>query len=174
MFILEYFICCSLVSLNDVDFFITAKMVFSPMPRISLYEKRILKYCHVIEREYRRGLGSVIGFIWLLHPYQQIIATVWLTHSKDHCNYSPHTSKMFSVFTSYCLVSTSNGGRSPSSWFPNSPRPQLPASQFSSVSESELLYDWRFTANQFVLAPSPLRPTTRYFFNWTLTIIILM
>jgi hypothetical protein len=28
-----------------------------------------------------------------------------------------------------------------------------------SSSESELLYDWRFTANQFVLAPSPLRLT---------------
>jgi hypothetical protein len=30
-------------------------------------------------------------------------------------------------------------------------------------SESELLYDWLFTANQFVLATSPLRPTTRIF-----------
>jgi hypothetical protein len=30
---------------------------------------------------------------------------------------------------------------------------------------SELLYDWRFTANQFVLAPSPLRLTTRIFFQ---------
>jgi hypothetical protein len=29
------------------------------------------------------------------------------------------------------------------------------------VSQSELLYDWRFTANQFVLAPSPLRLTAR-------------
>jgi hypothetical protein len=28
-----------------------------------------------------------------------------------------------------------------------------------SQSESELLYDWRFTANQLVLTPSPLRPT---------------
>jgi hypothetical protein len=27
-------------------------------------------------------------------------------------------------------------------------------------SESKLLYDWRFTASQFVLAPSPLRITT--------------
>jgi hypothetical protein len=27
-------------------------------------------------------------------------------------------------------------------------------------SESELVYDCRFTANQFVLATSPLRPTT--------------
>jgi hypothetical protein len=32
-----------------------------------------------------------------------------------------------------------------------------------SDSESELLYDWRFTANQFVLATSPLRLTTRIF-----------
>jgi hypothetical protein len=33
-----------------------------------------------------------------------------------------------------------------------------------SESESDLLYDWRFTANQFVLAPSPLRLTTGDFF----------
>jgi hypothetical protein len=32
-----------------------------------------------------------------------------------------------------------------------------------SESESELLYDWRFTANQFVLATSLLRLTTRIF-----------
>jgi hypothetical protein len=31
-------------------------------------------------------------------------------------------------------------------------------------SESELLYDWRFSVNQFVLAPSPLRLTARIFF----------
>jgi hypothetical protein len=31
------------------------------------------------------------------------------------------------------------------------------------MSESELLYDWRFRANQFVLAPSPLRLTARMF-----------
>jgi hypothetical protein len=34
-----------------------------------------------------------------------------------------------------------------------------------SESESQLLYAWRFTANQFVLAPSPLRLTTRIFFS---------
>jgi hypothetical protein len=38
----------------------------------------------------------------------------------------------------------------------SSPKPE-------SESESELLYDWRFTANQFVLAPSPLRLTARFF-----------
>jgi hypothetical protein len=33
--------------------------------------------------------------------------------------------------------------------------------------ELELLYDWRFTANQFVWEPSPLRLTTSTsFFNW--------
>jgi hypothetical protein len=32
-----------------------------------------------------------------------------------------------------------------------------------SESESELLYDWRFTTNQFVLATNPLRPTTSNF-----------
>jgi hypothetical protein len=35
--------------------------------------------------------------------------------------------------------------------------------RLASESESELLYDWRFTANQFVLAISPLGPTTRIF-----------
>jgi hypothetical protein len=34
-----------------------------------------------------------------------------------------------------------------------------------SKSKSKLLYDWRFTASQFVLASSPLRPTTRDFFQ---------
>jgi hypothetical protein len=28
---------------------------------------------------------------------------------------------------------------------------------------NELLHDWRLTANQFVLAPGPLRPMSRYF-----------
>jgi hypothetical protein len=34
----------------------------------------------------------------------------------------------------------------------------------ATVSQSELLYTWRFTANQFILAPSSLRFTTRIFF----------
>jgi hypothetical protein len=45
-----------------------------------------------------------------------------------------------------------------------------------SESESELLYDWRFTANQFVVAPSPLRLTSRiiFFLNWTPAVIVLI
>jgi hypothetical protein len=31
--------------------------------------------------------------------------------------------------------------------------------------QSELLYDWRFTPNQFVLAPSSLKPTNSFFFQ---------
>jgi hypothetical protein len=46
----------------------------------------------------------------------------------------------------------------------------------SRVREPELLYDWRFTANQFVLASSLLRLTTRVlsFGNWTLMVIVLV
>jgi hypothetical protein len=52
-------------------------------------------------------------------------------------------------------------------WNPHPCR--VKANNSESESESELLYDWRFTANQFVLAPSPLRITTRdfLFLNWT-------
>jgi hypothetical protein len=64
--------------------------------------------------------------------------------------------------------------------------PRLPSQETSSIrwiyilpeseseSESELLNDWWFTANQFILAPSPMRPTTSIsFFNWTLAVIVL-
>jgi hypothetical protein len=43
------------------------------------------------------------------------------------------------------------------------------------LSVSELFYDWRFTANQFVLASSLLRLMIRIAFcNWTVTVIVLM
>jgi hypothetical protein len=42
-------------------------------------------------------------------------------------------------------------------------------------SQSEILYDGRFTAIQFVLASSSLRPTTSIFFSsWTLAVMVLM
>jgi hypothetical protein len=37
-------------------------------------------------------------------------------------------------------------------------------SNTESESESELYYEWRFTASQFVLATSPLKLTTSNFF----------
>jgi hypothetical protein len=42
---------------------------------------------------------------------------------------------------------------------------QLWRTPFESESESVLLYDWRFTANQFVLATSPLSLTVSIFSN---------
>jgi hypothetical protein len=77
--------------------------------------------------------------------------------------YCTHTSVHIHVFTSRFSVPASNGGRSPSSGLPNYLRPQL--QQLSgSESESELLYDWPFTANQFVLQTSPTRLTTSNFY----------
>jgi hypothetical protein len=49
--------------------------------------------------------------------------TFWVTHSKDHCNYSTH--KVFSVFPSHCSVVAFNSGRSRYSVFPKCPQPQL-------------------------------------------------
>jgi hypothetical protein len=43
-------------------------------------------------------------------------------HSKDHRSY--RTDEVFSDFTTRCLVSASSHGHSPSSGFPNCPRPQ--------------------------------------------------
>jgi hypothetical protein len=44
-----------------------------------------------------------------------------------------------------------------------------------SGSGSELLYDWRYTANQFPLAPSPSRLTARFFFFiLTSTVVVLI
>jgi hypothetical protein len=41
----------------------------------------------------------------------------------------------------------------------------LPSLAVKSESNPELLHDWRFTAIQFILAPSPLRLTSRDFFH---------
>jgi hypothetical protein len=41
--------------------------------------------------------------------------------------------------------------------------------------KSELLYDWRFSANHFILASSPLRPTSSiFFFKLSLAVVVLM
>jgi hypothetical protein len=44
------------------------------------------------------------------------------------------------AFTSFCLTAASNGGRSPSSGFPNSPRPHPPASHISQLNYYSSLY----------------------------------
>jgi hypothetical protein len=45
----------------------------------------------------------------------------------------------------------------------NTPQLNTELSYEYQMSQSELLYDWRFTADQFVLETNPLRPTTSNF-----------
>jgi hypothetical protein len=68
---------------------------------------------------------STIRLYWNIRNWQ----FHWVTHSKDHCDYSAH--KVFWVFISRCLVAASNGGRCPPSEFPNCSWPQLQVSHFS-------------------------------------------
>jgi hypothetical protein len=64
-----------------------------------------------------------------------------------------------------CLPVTPNWGyNSVAHNNPRLPTNDIDSSTACSESESELLYDWRFTVNQFVLAPSLLRLTTRVLF----------
>jgi hypothetical protein len=54
-----------------------------------------------------------------------------MSYTKTKTTVNTAYSKVFPVFTSRCLVAAFNSGRSLSSGFPNWPRPQLSASQFS-------------------------------------------
>jgi hypothetical protein len=117
-------------------------------PRIACSPHRT--YCHVVSGT-REGVS--IG--------KRIYRTLALvtTNNYDsltelHTEYITVTTahRVFSVFTSRCLVAAFNGGRFPSSGFPHSPRPQLP---------KKLAKD-RGSAGQSVLVSSPqLGPKTR-------------
>jgi hypothetical protein len=78
-----------------------------------------------------------------------------------HRNYS--TQKVSSAFISRCLTAASNGERSLSSRFPNSPWPQPPVSQFSQLqlstdSMSKLYYDRRSVGQSVLVSGSHLGP----------------
>jgi hypothetical protein len=79
--------------------------------------------------------------VWIDRIYWTLWYSARLHFTFDYCTHArarthththTHTSVYSHVFTSRCLVATSNGGRSPSSGFPNCPRPQLPASHSNS------------------------------------------
>jgi hypothetical protein len=90
------------------------------------------------------------------------------THPKDNCNYN--TPIVFLVFISRCLVAVFNGGRSPSSGFPNSPRPQQPASHFSQLQLStdstqvkfKFMLDRRSVGQCVLVSSTHLGPKTRF------------
>jgi hypothetical protein len=105
----------------------------------------------VITTIYNSIMILVIGFIELL----QLV-----TASKDYALTVLHTSQItmghtrsspsVTIFTSHCLVVASNCGRSPSSGFPNCPRPHLPASYHNSSQQlnlSSYLTDWLIDCN---------------------------
>jgi hypothetical protein len=69
--------------------------------------------------------------------YKSVFMFILVNSKHFNCNYSTH--KAFPVFTSRCLVADSNNGRSPSSGFPNCPRPQLPSPHFSQLQLSTVL-----------------------------------
>jgi hypothetical protein len=72
-------------------------------------------------------------------------------------------------------TNNSQAGGHFTAWLPTDSLSTDKSTGSKSKSKSELLYDWRFTANQFVLASSPLRPTTTdLFFNWALVVIALI
>jgi hypothetical protein len=76
-----------------------------------------------------------------------------------------HSLSLFqpAVFTSRSLATASHSGDSSRAQFLSS-QPLVKNSTDSTESqESESLHDWRFTANQFVLATSPLRLTISNF-----------
>jgi hypothetical protein len=79
------------------------------------------------------GVWTGNRIYWTLREgnYKQLRQSHWVTHSTVHCNYSTH--KVFSVFTSCCLVTASNGGHSASFECPNSPQPQLPTFHLSQL-----------------------------------------
>jgi hypothetical protein len=114
------------------------------------------QYCHVPGFAWliRRVLDLMVEFIGPIYNWLQQFTNHYLTH----CRLLPSEHPTETVLTfNWTALYSSNSDLN-----------------YKSKSKSELLYDWRFTTNQFVLALSPLRPTTKFFFNWTLAVIVLM
>jgi hypothetical protein len=84
-----------------------------------------------------------------------------------------HAKTSQSAFTSRFLVTDINNRDSSVSVLASLLSDEYPTTLNSS--KSKLFYEWRLTANQFVLVPSPSRLTIRVlFFNWTPAVIVLM
>jgi hypothetical protein len=116
--------------------------------------------CHVYECDYRRGLA---WWMDLLTTY------IWLGTTN---NYSATANLYNSRITTApakpspaCLSSQSFPGNGVSQWRFFSLKRSSPffTDSRTQLTWSDSLYDWRFTASQFVLATSPLRLTTSNF-----------
>jgi hypothetical protein len=89
-------------------------------------------HCHVMKCDYRRRLDLLLD---LLDSYRSVTTSNYNRFTNSHTLQftTEHTrsSQLVTVFSSRCLVAAYNKGCSPSSGFPNYPRPQLPASNSS-------------------------------------------
>jgi hypothetical protein len=119
--------------------------------------------------DYRRGTAS--NYSATATPYKSQTTTAPTRPFAGCC-----------VFISRSLATASNNGDSSASsaQVPSSKPPVQNSTEITqkskskSNSKSKLLYDWLFTANQFVLASIPLRPTTRLLFNRTTPAVIVL
>jgi hypothetical protein len=115
------------------------------------------------------GFRLVNGFTDHLHTRPGITSNYSATANLHNSQMTTAPAKPFPaccVSTSRSLAMASNSGDSSDSRS-RVLSPQPPMQNWTELTElkSKLLYDGRFTANQFVLASSPLRPTTRDFFQ---------
>jgi hypothetical protein len=113
----------------------------------------------------RHGVLNSVGFIELL----ELVTTK---------NYSTVTNSHTLQFTiarikpsvsllgvAWQRISTVSSAPVVEGWLPSHDWCSTDLSLPMTYSESELLYDWWFTPNQFVLAPKFFRLATRVFFN---------
>jgi hypothetical protein len=118
--------------------------------------------CYVIIRKLRDSV------FWMYRTLKQLVTKLYKSVTQrlvlSVTVFTTPLGNVFQQWTFLCSRAHVLGGWRPS--HTNLLLFHLPSedSPIESESESELLYDWRFTANQFVLAPSPLRLTTRDFF----------
>jgi hypothetical protein len=110
----------------------------------------------------------VNGFIDHLYTRLRTAINCSVTANLHNSQITTAHAKLFPtccIFTSCSLAAASNSGDSSVS------RAQVPSSETSVQNrrlKSKLLYDWRFTANQFVLASIPWKTTTTDFFQLNL------
>jgi hypothetical protein len=104
----------------------------------------------------------VNGFIDRLYTRPGTYSTTFNVHNSQIDTAAAKHSPACCVFTSRSLATTTNSEDSSTS------HAQVLSSQSpiqnSLNSKSELLYNWRFTANQIILESGPLRLTIRDFF----------
>jgi hypothetical protein len=157
---------------------ITVKSIFIVMNCYSLIESREVIYCHVLD-----WLSEV--WDWIFNLLTTYCISLTELHTPNTRKSSTHKFFLVTDFNSgdssasllsalsllvrdsltiLSLLQLTNS-QDGSHFTPTSESSlhNLLSSNCSSESESELIYDWRFTANQFVLATSPLRLTTSIF-----------